>query len=806
MPRIVIPVIPQSRRSHPFQRRTPVSWLGALCLGFLFLSSSPIVFSQAVAPKKTPPKNTPNVAPAEAALNSRIQEAAAARKSGDPEAIAQANRHLSALALRELGQLRLLELAYPQAIELYQNSLELDDVPDTRVDLALADLNARQLDDAEVEAIKALAAAPDDVRANTVLGRVFLRKHDYPAAAQAFSKAVRSKPDVENMYSLGICLLASKDPKDKDRAAVVFQQMVQYAGETGSIHVLFGRAYRDAEDLPSAIRELERAIQLDPKTPHAHYFLGLARLSLNEWKPTPEAKAELHKEADNYPHDFLANYMLGFIASEEREYDVSEKYLKIASEVGPTWPEPWLYMGLNAYSQGNMKRAEETLRKAVDLTGKDESRSNYQIRRAYVDLARILSTSGRKDEAQIYSAKARELQNKTMAMTQQSVAQNAAAAGAGDSAAIVALTPETENEAAPLLPTNTDPFGPVDASALARANLTPQQRTAADSQESRLRSILGEGLKDLATSEAIRGQYAVALTHFQQAEHWSPATPGLAKNLGLCAYKATNYPEAIRGFTRALDEKPDDPPVRALLGMSYFATDQFANAVKAFTPLGTRGMQDPTVGYAWATSLARTADLKKASEVLTQFENAALSNDTLLLVGQLWTEIGDYRRAVDTLHRASQADPSLLKAHYFAGLANLRWEHWPDAATEFQAELALAPADPDAKYNLGYVYLQQAKVPEAFDLFQKVIAAQPNYPNAQYQVGKILLDRGQFGEAIAHLEVAARLIPQVDYVHYQLQAAYRKQSRNADADRELEIYKQLKAKSRAQATVPNQTP
>ena len=30
------------------------------------------------------------------------------------------------------------------------------------------------------------------------------------------------------------------------------------------------------------------------------------------------------------------------------------------------------------------------LRKAVTLTGTDESRSNYQIRRAYVDLGRIL--------------------------------------------------------------------------------------------------------------------------------------------------------------------------------------------------------------------------------------------------------------------------------------------------------------------------------------------------------------------------------------------------------------------------------
>jgi hypothetical protein len=41
----------------------------------------------------------------------------------------------------------------------------------------------------------------------------------------------------------------------------------------------------------------------------------------------------------------------------------------------------------------------------------------------------------------------------------------------------------------------------------------------------------------------------------------------------------------------------------------------------------------------------------------------------------------------------------------------------------------------------------------------------------------------------------------LDYVHYQLQAAYRKESRIAEADRELELYKEIKSKSR-EPTVP----
>jgi tetratricopeptide (TPR) repeat protein len=590
---------------------------------------------------------------------------------------------------------------------------------------------------------------------------------------------------------------AKDKEKNKERASEVFQQMIQLAGDSGSLHVLFGRAYRDADDMPAAIGEFRRAVAIDPATPHAHYFLALASLAVNEWKATPEIKAEFSQELVRFPRDYLANYMLGFIASGERRYDVSDKYLKAAVEVNPDWPEPWLYMGLNAYAQSDLKSAEQRLRKAVELTGADEARSNYQIRRAYVDLGRILTNSGRTEEAQVYLEKARDLQNKTMKQGQQNVAAMALAGGVGSAAAVVPLNPQSETEAAPLLPENADPFARVDASVFARANFTSKQRDAADSQENRLRSALGLSFNDLATSEAVRKDYLAALGHYQEGERWDPDIPGLAKNLGLSAFRSSNYAEAIRGLSRALSEKPADGPVRAMLGMAYFGAEKYADAANTFSPLGLQGMRDSTVGYAWAASLVHTGDLKQAADVLANFQKENRSTgDGLLLVGQLWIEIGDYARAIDTFHSASQLDPALLKAHYFAGQADIRAERWPEAANEFQAEMKLDPADFEARYNLGFVYLQQSRTDDAVDLFQQVLSGQPNHANAHYQLGKILLDRGQLTEAVEHLELATRLSPQSDYMHYQLQAAYRKTQRVADADRELAIYKELKAKQR----------
>jgi tetratricopeptide (TPR) repeat protein len=745
--------------------------------------------------------------PAQDELRKRILAADAARNSGNPVATASASKLLIASALRSMGELRLLESAYAQSAELYRASLSFEDIPGAYIELATSSLLAERPDDAILYAQKALPADPDNARSYLVLGRAFTAKEEYAKAADALSHAARIQPSIETLYSLAICWLSINNAQGRQQAAGVFEQMKQMAGDSGSLHVLFGRAYRDAGQMPDAIKEFQRAIQLDPSTPHAHYFLGLARLAMNEWKPTPDAQSEFVEELHYYPKDFLANYMSGFLASSERQYAVADKYLRAAVEVNPTWPEPWLYLGLNAFAQGDDKTAEPMLRKAIELTGRDEARSNYEIRRAYVDMGRILAKSGREQESDTYVAKARDLQNKVMQQSQQATTSLLLSQGAGGMAAMMPLDKRRENQAAPVGQGNVDSFARVDPTVMASANLSETQRTIAKTEEDDLRLILGQGFSDLATAEAIQHDYAVALRHYQEAEHWNPEISDLSRNLGQCAFKAGNYPEAIRGLSRALEEKPGQLPIRAMLGMAYFASEKYAEAVKTFGPLGIAGMQDGTVGYAWAASLARLGNVKEASDVLGQYESGNLSNDSLLLVGQLWTEIGDYGRAVATLHRVSQADPSLPKAHYYAGLAYIRWEHWPDARSELQTELVIRPGDPDATYHLGFVDLQEAKTDDAVKLFEQVIATQPDYANAQYELGKILLDRGQLQEAVSHLEAAARLSPEKEYVHYQLQAAYRKEARTADADRELAVYQELKAKSRPHiAQSPTQNP
>lgn len=741
------------------------------------------------------------ISPAQRELQERIEAVNAAQASGNPVGIAEANKQLLAVLLRLMGQLRSSEGAYRQASELYSASLAFEVTPGLHGELAMADQLAGNQTEAIEQGKLALAEHPADPQLEIMLGRAYLAKKQYVQADKVMTDAARLNPDIKVLYLLAVSWLDSGAPEGRKHADAVFEQMKSMAGDSGSLHVLIGRAYRDAGLMPDAVKEFNRAIAMDPATPHAHAFLGLAAFAMNEWLPTPKATTEMQKELQYHPDDFLANYIMGVLDSTQHQYSLADKYLEVARKAKPDWPEVYLYLGLDAFAEGDNKKAEPMLRKAIELTGSDVSRSNYQIRRAYVDLGRILAKSGRQQEADAFAAKARDLENRLMHDSQQNATASFLAEG-GTRSAMGGYVPlkKADERAETVANASSDAAARLDAVVIANSNLTDAGREAAKAEEDTLRPILGQSYSDLATAQAIQHDYASAFKNYEAAEQWDPHISDLAKNLGQAAYHAGNYSEAARGLSKAVQEKPDALALRAMLGMAYFQMQKYGDAATAFYPLGEAGMHDPVVGYAWAYSLTKTGDLKDASQVLALYQTETLPNDALLLAGQLWTEIGDYDRAITTMRQVLASDPSFPKVHYSMALTYIRAGKWNDARSELNAQLALTPSDPDAMFNLGFVDLQESKKDDAMKRFQQVIAKDPKYGDAQYQMGKLLLESGRVEQSLPHLQAAARLMPDKDYVHYQLQAAYRRLSRPADAERELALYQQIKAKSRAAAT------
>jgi tetratricopeptide (TPR) repeat protein len=561
--------------AHPGNRgmRHPLAKTACLFLMIAVLSRVPL----SAAPQKAVPaqrsatqppsgSRTSKTQPASDELQKRQGAAAAAKESGNLEAIAHQNELLIALGLREIGKRRMFASAFPEAADLYRRSLQFEDAGDAHSDLAIAYLYMKRPEDSIAEASKALASDPLNATTWNTKGEALMSKKDYQGAIEPLQRSIEIRGDLESTYALGICYLGLMQ---KEKATDIFQQMVSVAGDHGWLHMLFGRAYWDVHMLDDARREFQRSLDLDPKTPDAHYLLGLTRLMQNEWAPNPESRSEFLQELQLNPRSFAASYMLGFMASSAKDYEESNHYLRIAVEARPSSPETWLYLGLNAYARKENAQAEKLLRKAIMLAEPEGAMAHYEIRKGYFTLGRILIVSGKKDEGEKYIQKARALEQLIMADSQQDSRSPATISGAGMGGAPVPALPEKDDPTSRARTMGKDTVARVDAPALSPANSTSAPKKAATVQEKYLRGILGASFNDLATAEAMREQYALAFEHYQEAERWDPTVPNLKRNLGFAAFGAGDYADATHALSSYLKTSPTDEATRRVLQLAY---------------------------------------------------------------------------------------------------------------------------------------------------------------------------------------------------------------------------------------------
>ncbi len=269
-------------------------------------------------------------------LEKQLAEAQAARDSGQPAATQAANERATAAALRAASRTANDSAGLSSGRGALYGFLHFEDVPAGHLDLGTAEIQAGQYEDAIRQAKQALAANPGDLRATRVLASALIQHGDRGSGGTLHADC-NAEPTVENLYPLAMYLLRRRSQKTSTGTSGL-EQMKRTAGDSGSLHMYFsariaGRGAYAGGDQGVQASGCDRS-----KTPHAHYFLGLAQPFLKDWKPTPEAEAELRKEVEAYPHDYLANYMLGFLTSGERRYDESNVYLMAASQINPTAP------------------------------------------------------------------------------------------------------------------------------------------------------------------------------------------------------------------------------------------------------------------------------------------------------------------------------------------------------------------------------------------------------------------------------------------------------------------------------------
>jgi tetratricopeptide (TPR) repeat protein len=191
-----------------------------------------------------------------AELQSRAQTLGSAKQAGDPAVITTASRAVLALALREIGDIQLMQASAPVAIETYRRSVDLENSLVARTDLAVAYLHAERLDESLSVITDVLVADPENARAWYVQGKVWMAKKRYDNAVTSFSRVLSLQGDPAASYLLGAAFLQLKEG---EKAKEVFRSLSDTARGRAGIHLQLADAYRAANDMDGFSREIRQA-------------------------------------------------------------------------------------------------------------------------------------------------------------------------------------------------------------------------------------------------------------------------------------------------------------------------------------------------------------------------------------------------------------------------------------------------------------------------------------------------------------------------------------------------------------------
>jgi len=214
---------------------------------------------------------------------------------------------------------------------------------------------------------KAEAAAPGSTDALVFAAKALVHLEKYAeadAALRSYLAWQSNSPDA--LYLLGYVLNRENQPGE---SLETYTKAAARQPPTGDDLKVVGLDYVLLDDFPSAIRWLEKAVELDSRNAEAWYFLGRAYYTRSR---ISEAKAAFEKVLQLNPKDAKAENNLGLVfESEARPSEAIEAYQQaIAWQQANPKPseQPYLNLGSLLLDEGRNEEALPVLEEAAKLS------------------------------------------------------------------------------------------------------------------------------------------------------------------------------------------------------------------------------------------------------------------------------------------------------------------------------------------------------------------------------------------------------------------------------------------------------
>jgi tetratricopeptide (TPR) repeat protein len=152
--------------------------------------------------------------------------------------------------------------------------------------------------------------------------------------------------------------------------------------DSAEAHFLAGRKLFESGNYPAAVKELARAIELNPKLPQLQSYYGLALLNTGD---PLGAAAAFRQELTEDPNDFAANLALGQVLIVSKQYGEATPFVRTALRQHPESLQARLAWGQCLSGTGKLEEARERL-EAVTLAAPDSLEAHRELLSVYTRL------------------------------------------------------------------------------------------------------------------------------------------------------------------------------------------------------------------------------------------------------------------------------------------------------------------------------------------------------------------------------------------------------------------------------------
>jgi tetratricopeptide (TPR) repeat protein len=309
-----------------------------------------------------------------------------------------------------------------------------------------------------------------------------------------------------------------------------------------------------------------------------------------------------------------------------------------------------------------------------------------------------------------------------------------------------------------------------------------------------------EAYAHLGLLKALQENYKEAVPLYRKAMALDPSFPNLQLDLGLALFKSGELKPAILEFKPLLSKQdptsPEAQRLTILIGMAEYGLGEYAAAI----PYLREAANHDTESLGLRLSLAHSCLWSKQYQcVLDVYQEILLLNldsaEADMLVGEVMDENKNAAGAIEQFRAAVKADPKLPDAHF--GLGYLLWtqNQYPEAASEFQTELANNPNHILAMTYLGSTLMQLNQPQAAQTLLEEAVQHNPEIKLAHLDLGILYDDAGRLADALRELKIAEKLDPNDANVHWRLGRFYQAAGKKVEAKAEFDKTRSLQKAS-----------